>query len=126
MVVVLPEPFTPTTMTTAGGSVTRGMGRSAASNTSSRCSAISCLICCGIAHLFAVHALADALQNLGGGIDADIGGNQCIFHFFENIGVDLFAPGDGVLQAVHQTFAGLLNAGLKTLQQVGFLRDGAE
>ena len=80
----------------------------------------------GVANLFAVHALADALQNLGGGIDADIGGNQRIFHFFENIGVDLFAPGDGVFQAIHQTFAGLLNPRFQTIKQVGFLRDGAE
>ncbi len=116
MVVVLPAPFTPTTITTAGGSATCGTGRSAASRTSSRCSAISCLISLRVAELFAVDALADVLQNFGGRVHADVGGDQRVLQFLEDIRIDFLAAGDGVFQRSIRPGAGLLDAGLETLQ----------
>ena len=91
MVVVLPAPFTPTTSTTAGGSSTCGMGRSLACRISSRCSRIRPSQFAGIAHQLAVHALPDAVQNLLGGAHADIGADQRVFQFVQQIGIDCLA-----------------------------------
>ena len=49
----------------------------------------------------ALHALPDALQNLGRGFSANVGGDERVFYFFENVGVDFLAAADGVLQLLH-------------------------
>ena len=98
MVVVLPEPFTPTTMMTAGGSATRGMGRSEACRISSKMLADEPFQFGGIAHQFAIHALADAVQNLLGGAHADVGTDQREFQFVEQIGIDFLGALEHVLE----------------------------
>ncbi len=67
----------------------------------------------GIAHQFAVDALADAVEDLVGGGDADIGADQRIFEFFEKIRVDLLAAGNDVFDAGNEPVARFLNAGLE-------------
>ena len=80
----------------------------------------------GIAHQSAVHALADAVQNLLGGAHADVGTDQREFQFVQQIGVDLLGALQHVLEARDQARAGLLHAALQALQQSGLLFDGAE
>jgi hypothetical protein len=53
----------------------------------------------GVAHLVAVHALADAFQNLFGGAHADVGGDEREFQFLQQIGVDLLLALDGVFES---------------------------
>ena len=65
MVVVLPAPFTPTTMTTAGGSATCGIGRSVRLQNFEQMLADQALEFAGIAHQLAIHPLADPLQDFG-------------------------------------------------------------
>ena len=113
MVVVFPAPLTPTTMITAGGSSTYASGRSFACRTSSRYSRIRPRSSPRIAHQLAIHALADAVQNFVRGGDADIGADQRVFEFFEQIGVDLLAAGDDVFDARDKPVARLLNAALE-------------
>ena len=43
----------------------------------------------GVAQLVALHALADALQDLVGGAHADVGGDEREFQLVEQIGIDL-------------------------------------
>ena len=95
MVVVFPAPFTPTTMTTAGGSVTRGTGRSEDSRISRRCWFDHAAQFGGIVELMAFHALPDAIQNFVRRGDADIRVDERVLEFVEKIGVDL-AAGDRV------------------------------
>ena len=76
--------------------------------------------------MFAVGALADAFENFGHRIHADVGGDERIFQLVEQISVDFFAAGDGVFQAIHQAGTRLLDAGLQAIEQVGFLFYGAK
>ena len=68
MVVVLPAPLTPTTRTTAGGSATRTIGAFAGLQNFEQVLADQILQLAGIGQLVALHALANALQNLAGGM----------------------------------------------------------
>ena len=49
-----------------------------------------------VAELVAFYALADALQDFGGGVGADVGGDEGVFDLFEDVGVDFLAAADGV------------------------------
>ena len=49
----------------------------------------------------AFYALADALQDFGGGVGSDVGGDEGVFDFFEDVGIDFFAAADGVFQLFH-------------------------
>ena len=80
----------------------------------------------GVVDELAVHALADSFEDFGGGADADVGGDEGVFEFFEQVGVDFLAAGEGVFHAVDETGAGFFDAGLEAVEQVRFLRDGAE
>ena len=80
----------------------------------------------GVAHHFAVHLLADALQNFGGGLDADVGADERVLQLVQKIGVDLLAAGERVFEARHQTGARLLHAALQPFEQGWLLFDGAE
>ena len=80
----------------------------------------------GIAHQPAVHALADAIQNLGGGAHADVGADQRELQFVQQIGVDLLGALQHVFEARDQTRARLLHAALQALQERGLLLDRAE
>ena len=126
MVVVLPEPLTPTTSTTAGGSATRARARSLAGRISSRCSRIRPLQLGGVVQLVALHALPDAVQNLLGGPHADIGGDQRVLQFVEQVGVDLLLALQRVFQRGDQPRAGLLHAAFQLFKEGGLLFDGAE
>ena len=46
----------------------------------------------------AVDALADEFENLAGGLDADIGADQRVLEFLEQIRVDFFAARNGGLE----------------------------
>ena len=80
----------------------------------------------GVGQLLAVGALADALQNLGGSVDADVGGDQRVLQLLQHVRVDFLAAREGVLQTVHQARTRLLDACFQAFQQVGFLLNGAE
>ena len=64
-----------------------------------------------------VHALADQLQNLGGGADPDVGADERVFELFEQVGVDLFAAREGGLELSDQARARLLDAVLEPVEQ---------
>src|ERR1022692_826162 len=80
----------------------------------------------GIAHQAAVHALADAIQNLFGGAYADVGRDQRELQFVQQIGVDLLGSLKHVFEARDQTRTGLLHAALQALQESRLLFDRAE
>ena len=126
MVVVLPGPFTPTTMITAGGSATCGSGPLGGLQNFQQMLADQALQFGGIAHQVALHALADALQNLRGGLHADVGADQRVLQLVQQIGVDLLAAAERVFQRVHQAGARLLHAALQSFEKSGLLLDGAE
>ena len=126
MVVVLPEPLTPTTRMTAGGSATRGRGAFAGLEDFEQVLADEVLQLGGVAKLVALHALADALQDFVGGADADVGGDERVFQLIEQIGIDFFLALQGVFERGDQAGARLLHAALELLKEGGFLFDGAE
>ena len=80
----------------------------------------------GVGELVAVHALADALQNLVGGADADIGGDERVFQLVEQIGVDFLAALERVFERRNQPGARLLHAALELLEKRRLLLDRAE
>ena len=116
MVVVLPEPLTPTTRTTAGGSATRAGARSLACRISSRCSRIRFFNSAASATWWRSTRCADALQNLVGGAHADVGGDQRVLQFVQQVGIDLLLALQGVFQRGNQTGARLLHAALELLE----------
>ena len=80
----------------------------------------------GVAKLVALHALADAIEDFVGGVDADIGGDEGGFELIEQIGIDFFLALQGVFESGDQAGAGLLYAALELLKEGGFLFNGAE
>ena len=80
----------------------------------------------GIADQFAVHALADALENFFGGAHADIGTDEGEFEFIEQIGIDLLGSLEHVFEAIDQTRTGLLHAAFQSLQKRWLLFHRAE
>ena len=80
----------------------------------------------GIAEHFAIDALADALEDLRGGLDADVGGDQRVLELLEEVGVDLFPSGNEIFDTIDQPGAGLLNASLELLEEIRLLRLGAK
>ncbi len=74
----------------------------------------------------AVHALADAIQNLGGGAHADIGADEGEFQFIEQIGIDLAGALKHVFELGDQTGAGLFDAAFQLFEQCRLLLDRAE
>ena len=88
MVVVLPEPFTPTTSTTAGGSRHARRSPFAGRQDFEQMLANQPFQLGGVVQLMPRHALADAVQNLLGGAHADVGGDQRELQFVEQVGVD--------------------------------------
>src|SRR5580698_6183757 len=81
---------------------------------------------CGVAELVAAHALADAVENLGGGADADIGGDEREFELIEQAGVDFLLALDGVFERGNQAGAGFLDTALELLEKGRLLLHGAE
>ena len=65
----------------------------------------------------AVDALPDALEDFGRGLDTDIGGDERVFQFVEEIGVDLLPAKKDVFDLGHQAGAGLLNALLQAVEE---------
>jgi hypothetical protein len=94
--------LTPTTRTTAGGS------------------ADELPEFLGVANQLPVHALADDLQDLLGGLDADIGSEKRGFQLLQQIGVDFLAARERRFQVRHQPLPGLLDAALEAIQERGF------
>ena len=80
----------------------------------------------GVVQLVALHALADAVENLLGGRDADIGGDEGEFQLVEQIGVDHLLALEGVFERRDQAGAGLLDAALQLFEQGRLLLDRAE
>ena len=115
--VVFPAPFTPTTMITAGGCADLRQRALGGFQDFEQMLADQRFDFGGIAQQMTLHALADALQNLGRGADADVGGDERVLELFEDIGVDFLAPADGVFQLLHQPGAGFLDAGLETVEE---------
>ena len=113
MVVVLPAPLTPTTMTTAGRLGDAGRGAFAGLENFEQVLADEILQFGGVGDLVARHALADALQNFAGGADADVGGDEGELEFIEQVGIDLFLALQGVFERGDQTVARLLHAALE-------------
>ena len=64
----------------------------------------------------ALHPLANALQNLVGGVDADIRGDQRVLELIQQVRVDLLLALQGVFQRGDQTGARLLHAALELLE----------
>ena len=110
--VVLPEPFTPTTRMTAGGSATRGMGRSVRLQDFEQMLTNEIFDLRRVAHHAAVHALTDAVQNFLGGAHADVRADQREFQFVQQIGVDLLGALQHIFQTRDQAGARLLHAAL--------------
>src|SRR3989304_5193282 len=52
--------------------------------------------------IFALHALAQALQELGGGFDAEVGAEQDGFELGEDLRGDFFPPAQGVVHALDE------------------------
>ena len=73
----------------------------------------------GIAHELAVNALADVLQNFGGGADANIGGDQGILELVKQIAVDLLAALKGIFDFVDETGARFRDSGFQTVKETG-------
>ena len=63
-----------------------------------------------IANELAVYALPDAVEDLVGGRDADIGADERIFQFIEEVRIDLLAARDDVFKARDKSFARFLDA----------------
>ena len=121
MVVVLPAPLTPTTMTTAGGLGDLGHGALDGLQDFEQMLADESFQLAGVANQLAVDALADAFENFGGGGDADIGGNQRVFELIEQFGVNLLLAGDQILDLADQASARLLDARLEAFEKVRLL-----
>ena len=117
MEVVFPAPFTPTTMITAGGSATCGSGRSVACRISSRCSRIRLLSSAMSPTWWRSTRWRMRSRISAVVLRADVGGDERVFQLFENLGVDFLAAADGVLELLHQPGAGLLDAGLQTIEK---------
>ncbi len=126
MVVVLPAPLTPTTRTTAGGSNTRDRSAFAGLQDFEEAFANQVLQFGDVGKLVAFHALTDAIQNLVGRIDPDIGGDQRVFELIEQVGIDFLLPLQRIFERVHQAGASLLDAAFELLKKGGFLFNGAE
>ena len=126
MVVVFPDPLTPTTRTTAGGSATTGSGFSVAFSTSSRCSRMSCFNSPASPDQLAVHPLAGQFQNLGRGAHPQVGAQKRVFQFLEQVRIDLLLPRQDVFETGEEARARLLDALLETIEEAGLLLDGTE
>ena len=126
MVVVLPEPLTPTTKTTAGGSATRAGARSLAARISSRCSRMRPFNSAASSSWWRSTRWRMRVQDLLGGAHADIGRDERGFELLEQAGIDLLLALEGVFESGDQAGAGLLHAALELLEEGWLLLDGAE
>ncbi len=72
------------------------------------------------------YALADAVENLLRGGDADVGADERILEFIEQVGVDFLLGADDVFDARDQARASLLNAALEFFKKSRLLGHRAE
>ena len=126
MVVVLPEPLTPDHEDDGGRIGDPRGGALAGLEDFEQALADKILQFGGVAKLVALHALADAIEDFVGGVDADVGGDEGEFELIEQIGIDFFLALQGVFESGDQAGAGLLYAALELLKEGGFLFNGAE
>ncbi len=80
----------------------------------------------GVIELVTLGAFADAVEDLVGGFDADIGAEEGVFKLIEEIGIDLFFAADGVFERGDKPGAGFLDPGFELIEKRRLLRDGAE
>ena len=117
MVVVLPEPLTPTTRITAGGSATCAGARSLACENLEQMLADEALQFGCVVQLMPLDALADAFQDFLGGAHTHVGRDERALELVQQIGIDLFFPLERVLERGNQAGAGLLYAALELFEQ---------
>ena len=67
----------------------------------------------------ALHALADAVQDLLGGAHADVGGDQRVFQLVEQVGVDFALALQRVFERGDQPGARLLHAAFEFFEKRG-------
>ena len=93
MVVVLPEPFTPTTRITKGwcAAIDHQRLRAGAEDLDMRC-AQGGDQGLDVGEFLARHAPAQLIENVLGGLDADIGREQPRLQLLEDCSIDLAAP----------------------------------
>ena len=65
-----------------------------------------------ITHKLAVHPLANALQDFGGRPWPNVGCDERILQLVQQVCVDLLAPGEEILDTIHESGTGLFDAGL--------------
>ena len=80
----------------------------------------------GVAHLVALHALADALQNLVGGADADVGGDQRVLQLVQQVGVDFLLALQRVFERAKPGRRASSARRSSAFREAGLLFDGAE
>ena len=80
----------------------------------------------GVRYQFAVHALADALQNLLRGPYPYIRGDERVFELVQQAGIDLRAAFEGVFQSRHQPRARFFDTAFELLKESWLLRNGAK
>ena len=80
----------------------------------------------GVADEFAVDALANGFQNFGRGADAYIGGDEGVFEFVEEVGIDLFFAEDDILNLIYEAGAGLFDATFESIKEVPASLAGTE
>src|ERR1700722_8249284 len=68
------------------------------------------------------HSLPDTLQNLGGSLSPDIGGNEGRLELFQKVGINLLTPANRVFELLDEPRAGFLNAGLEAFKETRFGR----
>ncbi len=75
----------------------------------------------GVGDHMAVDTLADPVQHLGSRLGADVGGDQRVFEFLQDVGVDFLPALHRVFELFHQPGARFLHARFQAVQQAGFL-----
>jgi uncharacterized protein YidB (DUF937 family) len=67
----------------------------------------------------AVDALADGFENLGGGADADVGGDERVLQLVQQIGVDLLLAEQNVLDLADKAGARFLDSLFQAFKKAG-------
>ena len=80
----------------------------------------------GVADEFTVDSLADGFEDFGGGADPDVGRDEGIFEFVEQVGVNFFFAEDDILNFVDEAGAGFFDPAFEAIEQVPARFTGTE
>ncbi len=72
----------------------------------------------GVADEFPVDALANGFEDFGGGADPDVGGDEGVFEFVEQVGIDFLLAEDDILNLVYESGAGFFDPGFEAIEEV--------